>query len=138
MFDARATLQRFYDRWAARDMDALLAFFDPAAVIRDQRHMASWGGTREDWRTLMETWWELIPDGRLVELDVLVASDRHVLHFTRYQGTDSITGGPAEVAFYLVSRHDSDGRLLALDFFDDESSARDHLGRIEEAAARAD
>ena len=109
-------------------MDALMARFDPDAVIRDHRHMSSWGGTREDWARMVEGWWSIVPDGRVRRVELLRAADGRNAHVVTVAGTDSITGGPAEFEFYAVTEL-ADGLVTATDFFDDESSAVAYFDR---------
>lgn len=124
-------LRSFYDLlWRQRDMDDVMAYFHPDAVLRDHRHMASWGGTREDWGTMVEGWWSLLPDGRVERVEVLrAAGGRKNAHVVTVTGTDSITGGPAEFEFYAVTEL-ADGLVTATDFFDDEASALEYFDRL--------
>jgi len=125
-----AQLRSFYDlMWEQRSMEGLLAYFHPDAMLRDHRHMASWGGTPQDWRTMVEGWWSLLPDGRLKRLESLRASGRRNAHTVTVAGTDSITGGPAELEFHAVIEM-ADGLVIACDYFDDEASALKYLDRL--------
>ena len=124
-----AQLRSFYDLlWERRSIDALLAYFHPEATLRDHRHMSSWGGTPQDWRTVVEGWWSLLPDGRVERLESLRTSGARNAHVVTVAGTDSITGGPAEFEFHAVVEM-ADGLVAACDFFDDEASALEYLDR---------
>lgn len=127
MHDGLTTaLRAFYDLWDRRDMDGLMRRFHPAAVLRDHRAMASWGGTPEDWRAMVEGWWSVLPDGRVVRVAVLRAAGSLNAHAVTTAGTDSISGGPAEFEFFVVADVE-DGLITSCDFFDDEAAAIDHF-----------
>jgi ketosteroid isomerase-like protein len=126
--DVHPALRAFYDLFDRRDLDRLLAYFHSDAVLRDHRYMSSWGGTREDWATMVEGWWSMMPDGRIVELEVLRAAPGRNLHVVTIAGTDSIAGGPAEFRYVLVTEF-ADGKVTACDFFDDEAQALEYFDR---------
>ena len=122
-------LRSFYDLFDRRDIDALRAAFRSDAVLRDHRHMSSWGGTPEDWSAMVEGWWSLLPDGRVLRVEPVRVSRTRNVHAVTTGGTDSITGGQAEFSFYVVVELDDDGLIASCDFFDDEAGALEHFER---------
>ena len=110
-------------------MPAMLAAFRPDAVLHDYRQIGTWGGTPQDWRSLIEGWWEMLPDSRMDGVRLLRAEGDRLLHVAVSRGTDSVSGGTAEFEFFAVIVLD-DGLIAMCDFFDDEASAVEHFERL--------
>ena len=132
MVDERvaAALREFYELCDTRDKEAVLARFAPGAVLRDHRPLGTWGGSPEEWLTMVEGWWTLIPDVHNVVVDVLRTEPNRNLHEVVFGGMDNLTGGLAENHFFAVSITTADGLIATTDFFDDEASATAHYERL--------
>jgi ketosteroid isomerase-like protein len=128
--EATTLVQMFYAAFERRSIDEMMVFFAPDAVFRDHRPMASWSGTGDDYARMIKGFWELLPDGRVVRLDVLRAQEGLIAHGVLIGGTDTISGGYADVEFFCVTQNDG-GPVKATDFYADEASA---IARFEELA----
>ena len=52
-------------------MDEMLDLIDPAYQQVDHRALTDSGVSRDDWTRLMWSWWDLVPDIRAVEFEIL-------------------------------------------------------------------
>ena len=108
--------------WNRRAMDEMLEQIDPAFVQQDHRALELYGPTREDWRQVCETWWELVPDVRCVEVSSAETAAERTHYGLRFVGTYGGPGATMEVAFHVVSEF-ADGRFTRADLFEERDEA---------------
>ena len=123
MDDVAGFLERFWlGLWNERAMDQMIDLLDPEYRQVDRRPLTMSGETREDWRRLMETWWEMLPDGTADAVRMLREDGDRAAYLIEFSGTDRIGGGRVEILLYVVNRF-AGGRFLEAALFDDEASA---------------
>jgi ketosteroid isomerase-like protein len=111
------------EAWNRRDLDELLGHVHPDYVQHDHRLLSTWGMTKDAWREQNESWWAILPDARCVEAEVVAAEADRALYGLRFVGTDTVSGGAAEIVFQVVNRF-ADNRFLRADVFEDAAAAR--------------
>lgn len=96
---------------------------DPAYAQRDHRVLVSHeSSSRDHWFEVMRSWWELVPDVRVVEFEPLAASGDRVMYRLGFEGHDALSGGVAGLVLYVVNRL-RDGAITEADMFDDRAAA---------------
>ena len=110
------------DLWNRRAMDEMLEQIDPAFVQHDHRALELYGPSREDWRQVCESWWELVPDVRCVELSSFETVADRAVYGLRFTGTYGGPDATMEVVFHVVNEF-GEGRFTRADLFETREEA---------------
>ena len=111
------------DLYNRRAMAEMLAVLHPDYRQRDHRLLAMPVETHDDWRAMMESWWELVPTLRVSEAPLLAGDEQRWLCALRFEGGDPFGGGASEWVMYVVSSAAPDGRTVTADIFEDRGEA---------------
>src|SRR4051794_29106504 len=122
--------------WNGRELDEMLERLDPEYSQRDHRPATESGGTRDEWRQLMLAWWELVPDAKAGDFQLVARRDELVAYAIRFSGHDTVSGGEMEIPLILVNRV-RDGRFLTGDLFEDPADAFARFPALRAPSTRA-
>ena len=121
--DIVSFIENFWlELWNGRELDEMLERLDPGYSQRDHRPATASGSTRDEWRQLILGWWELVPDVKAADFQLVATRDDLIAYTIRFSGHDTVTGGQMEVPLVVVNRV-RDGRVLTGELFDDRADA---------------
>jgi SnoaL-like polyketide cyclase len=106
----QAARQFWLELWNERDMNAMLERLDPQYIQRDHRAATPGGASRDDWRALMQSWWEQAPDIAVADFGLAGLQGEYVAYRLRFAGQDGATE-------FFVGNRVRDGRFLTADIF---------------------